>query len=188
MSGDPLPACGWLWLAWAAYWWLSARRTPPSAVEETRARRLSHLLPTAAAFWLLLWPTPPGPLSRAWLEGPARWSGPALTALGLALCVWARVHLGRYWSAEVALKDGHRLIRSGPYAWARHPIYTGFLAALAGTAVAGGRFAGLLAVAAALPVYWLKLRREEALLESAFGEEYARYRREVGALLPRPPR
>jgi protein-S-isoprenylcysteine O-methyltransferase Ste14 len=184
---EPLPFCGWLWLAWAFYWWRSARLAAKTAVVETPAQRRGHILPTAASIWLLLWPSPPGPLGAVWLHGSARWTGAALAAAGLLLCVWARVHLGRYWSAEVALKEDHRLIRSGPYALARHPIYTGFLSAIAGTAVAGGRAAGLLAFAIAVPAYWIKLRREDALLAGAFGADYERYRREVGALFPRLP-
>ena len=69
---------------------------------------------------------------------------------GAAFTVWARVTLGRNWSAEVTFKHDHELIESGPYALARHPIYTGLIVMALGTAVNYGRalgFALLLACA-----------------------------------------
>lgn len=47
--------------------------------------------------------------------------------------VWARVHLGRNWSGIVTVKEDHELIRTGPYGYVRHPIYTGLITGLIGT-------------------------------------------------------
>ncbi len=52
--------------------------------------------------------------------------GAALAVAGIAFAIWARVHIGRYWSGSVALKVGHELIRTGPYAYIRHPSIPGF--------------------------------------------------------------
>lgn len=65
----------------------------------------------------------------------AFWSGAVLTAAGLLFTVWARQHIGRNWSAIVTIKQEHELPTTGPYALVRHPIYTGLLLALAGSAL-----------------------------------------------------
>jgi protein-S-isoprenylcysteine O-methyltransferase Ste14 len=110
--------------------------------------------------------------------------GAVLLFLGIGFAIWARVHLGQYWSAQVTLKPGHRLIRSGPYALARHPIYTGILLALIGTAVVVDEYRGVLAMLIALETFVRKLRIEERWLTQEFGAEYERYRKEVKALVP----
>jgi protein-S-isoprenylcysteine O-methyltransferase Ste14 len=61
---------------------------------------------------------------------------------GAAFTVWARITLGRNWSAEVTFKQDHELIESGPYALARHPIYTGIITMALGTAIDYGRAFG----------------------------------------------
>jgi protein-S-isoprenylcysteine O-methyltransferase Ste14 len=72
----------------------------------------------------------------------------------------------------------------GPYRWVRHPIYTGILVALAGTALTVGEWRGVLAVALAFAAFWRELRIEEALMRRQFGESYARYADRVPALIP----
>jgi len=63
------------------------------------------------------------------------WSGAALVAIGLIFAGWARAHLAGNWSGTVTLKQDHSLTRSGPYRLARHPIYTGLLLAILGSAL-----------------------------------------------------
>ena len=75
------------------------------------------------------------------------WMGCAVVAFGLGWAVWARLHLGSFWSGEITLKEGHQLIESGPYGFTRHPIYTGLLIAVLGSAINQGRVSGFLAVA-----------------------------------------
>lgn len=187
MERDPLSYCGWAWLAWALAWAVAATRTERTERSESFFQRLEHSGATALALGLLFWPPAAlGPLGRAWLSAPAaRWVGAAATVCGLSFAGWARYHIGRYWSGTITLKRGHRLVTSGPYGLARHPIYTGFLGAILGTALAGGRLGGLLAAALALLVYRRKLRREEALMRERFGAEYDDYCRRVPALIPR---
>ena len=69
----------------------------------------------------------------------------------------------------VTLKEGHELIRSGPYRRIRHPIYTGILLAFLGTAIAIGRVAGLVAFVIVWASFWMKARREESFLAQEFG-------------------
>jgi protein-S-isoprenylcysteine O-methyltransferase Ste14 len=76
------------------------------------------------------------------------------------------------------------LIRTGPYRTIRHPIYTGILLALLGTAVAVGEVRGLLALAIAWLSFYIKARREESFLTQEFGPGFAEHRRHTGMFLP----
>ena len=175
------------WTAFAIYWVVSAGRVKRTKESEPRSARFGHVSLTVLAFALVFWPGfRVGALGWQLLP-PSRITyvaGAALLVAGLAFAVWARVHLGRNWSGTVTLKEGHQLIRTGPYALVRHPIYTGIITGLAGTAVAQGQFRGAIAVALMVGVFRLKSRREELLMIKEFGDEYARYRNEVGALVP----
>jgi len=110
--------------------------------------------------------------------------GLTLTAVGLAFCVWARVCIGRNWSARIELKQGHQLVRKGPYAIVRHPIYSGFMLATLGTALAFAEWSGLLAFALIVVAWGYKARLEESAMIEQFGSEYEEYRRRVKALIP----
>jgi protein-S-isoprenylcysteine O-methyltransferase Ste14 len=106
-------------------------------------------------------------------------AGVALTVAGGAVAIVARAFLGRNWSGRPTLKEGHELVRNGPYAFVRHPIYTGLLVSAIGSAIALGHVRNLLALPLVLLGFWLKLRAEEDLLLQAFGNEYLAYRRSV---------
>jgi protein-S-isoprenylcysteine O-methyltransferase Ste14 len=174
-----------LWIAWVAYWWLSARGTKANERSESARSRASHVVPLMIAAVLLAQP-PIATLATRLLP----WSqlvygvGTAMVAIGLSFSVWARLHLGRNWSASVTVKQGHELVQSGPYRIVRHPIYTGLLLALLGTAVARGDVQGLAAVLIACVAIWRKLRLEEQWMQETFGDVYARYRARVAALIP----
>jgi protein-S-isoprenylcysteine O-methyltransferase Ste14 len=103
---------------------------------------------------------------------------------GVAFTVWARITLGSNWSAEVTFKRDHELIESGPYALARHPIYTGLLAMVLGTAINYGRFSGFALLLALCGGIWWKAREEERIMSSHFPGAYAGYRERVRAVIP----
>ncbi len=107
-----------------------------------------------------------------------------LVLAGLAFTVWARITLGRNWSAEVTFKQDHELIESGPYALARHPIYTGLVAMALGTAVNYGRAIGFVLFAALCGGLWWKARQEERVMSSHFPDAYSEYRTRVRAIIP----
>ena len=97
---------------------------------------------------------------------------------------WARFILGKNWSATVTIKQDHQLIVRGPYQIVRHPIYTGLLAGLFGTALIYGLmrcFVGVVVVGLGL---WLKAQTEEQFMLQRFGAQYALYRQQVRALIP----
>jgi protein-S-isoprenylcysteine O-methyltransferase Ste14 len=176
-----------LWVAWGLYWIISSQNTKTTQRRESAASRIfySALLLTGG----LLMAVPRGRLG--WLATPLlpvvalrfRLALVLLTA-GLAFTVWARVHIGRNWSGTVTLKEGHELIRSGPYALVRHPIYTGLLLAFTGTAIACGDPAAVLGLALVLASFLYKLRIEEGFMRGVFPEQYASYAARVPALVP----
>ena len=176
-----------LWWTWAAYWYASSHSASAPKRVQNPGARLYYRVEMVVAFALFAFP----PLGLGWLglqivpRTEALFvSGAVMLAAGLAFAVWARAHLGQHWSGHVTLKTGHRLIRTGPYAVVRHPIYTGLLLATVGTAVALDEARGVLAVIIALQAHVRKLRLEERWLSEEFGSEYEKYRREVKALVP----
>jgi len=99
----------------------------------------------------------------------SRYSGFVLAAAGLLFSVWARLHLGSNWSRAVTIKQDHELITSWPYAFVRHPIYTGLLLMFLGSALAEGEWRGLVALALVFAALWRKLKLEERWLGEHFG-------------------
>jgi protein-S-isoprenylcysteine O-methyltransferase Ste14 len=177
-----------LWIAWFIYWRISAAGVKAVRRRESAASRAAHLLPLAIAGLLLWMPamTGGGILFQPFMPHTlvTYWTGTALLALGLAFSVWARVYLGRNWSATVTVKEDHELIRGGPYALVRHPIYSGLLVAFIGSAIARAEWRGVLAVLIVLAALWRKLRLEERFMSETFGDEYRRYREHTAALIP----
>lgn len=105
-----------------------------------------------------------------------------LCASGILLAIWARLHLGRNWSPAPAVKHDHELVTSGPYSRIRHPIYTGMLMAMLGSALLMPVwFIILLAFGA---MFVRRVRTEERLMESQFPGRYPEYERRTWALLP----
>ena len=175
-----------LWVAWLAIWAVTALWSKPTAWREPMASRLIHGLPLALAAyllavrrrlpeWLLLQLWPPH-LGLGLL-------GLALVAAGLGFAVWARFHLGANWSGTVMLKDDHQLIRTGPYRQVRHPIYSGLLLALLGTALQFGEVRGFVAFVLALAALLYKSRIEETRMRASF-PDYDAYARQTAALVP----
>lgn len=172
------------WVLLSLYWEIAARNASAAKSSESKVSRAFHVFLTNAAVLLEL--APIHGLGRFIPVSPWIMSaGLVIEAVGLVVAVWARRHLGRHWSGEITIKVEHELIRSGPYRWMRHPIYTGILAMYAGLLLVTGEWlavAGFMLVGLA---YWRKIRLEEANLEIAFGANYDAYRRETRALVPR---
>jgi protein-S-isoprenylcysteine O-methyltransferase Ste14 len=176
-----------LWISWIVYWLWESRNAKPTARREPIASRLTHVAPLILAVGLLWGERVPLKILNERLVPWAPWqfwAGAFVTASGLLFTVWARVHLGRNWSSVVTIKEGHELIDTGPYALVRHPIYTGLLVAIFGSAMARCEWRGVLAVLIACAALWRKLRIEERWMAERFGEQYAAYRRRVPALVP----
>lgn len=114
------------------------------------------------------------------------WRGAAglvVFGAGLGFAVWARRHLGRNWGTPMTQKTDPELITSGPYRWVRHPIYTGIVLALAGTAVALN-WTWLIAAALALSYFVYSALVEERNLIEQFPDAYPAYQRSTKMLVP----
>jgi protein-S-isoprenylcysteine O-methyltransferase Ste14 len=169
------------------YWFAGSFTASAPKRRQSTPARIFHRLELLLAFALLTFPN----LGFGWLgqqivpRSEALFvCGAVMLLAGIGFAIWARVHLGQYWSGHVTLKPGHKLIRSGPYALVRHPIYTGILLAIIGSAVAMDEYRGVLAVAIVAETFVRKLRIEERWLTEEFGGEYTVYREEVKALVP----
>ncbi|HXX13827.1 MAG TPA: isoprenylcysteine carboxylmethyltransferase family protein [Candidatus Eremiobacteraceae bacterium] len=176
-----------MWLAYIVYWRIMASDVKATERIEPSFSRLLRLVLMLSSLALLALPHfPVDFLNRRFLPASlwSFWIGAAVTACGLLFSVWARVHLGKNWSQAVTLKQDHELITTGPYALVRHPIYTGLLLAVLGTAIARGEWRGLLAFFLGFLALWSKLRLEEKWMRAHFGESYDAYSRRVSALLP----
>jgi protein-S-isoprenylcysteine O-methyltransferase Ste14 len=117
--------------------------------------------------------------SDAWRAG----AGLVLFAAGLSFAVWARIHIGRNWGTPMSRKNEPELVTSGPYRFARHPIYTGILLASLGTALALNWT--WLTVAAVIGVYFIySATVEERYLAEQFPDTYPAYRNSTKMLVP----
>jgi protein-S-isoprenylcysteine O-methyltransferase Ste14 len=175
------------WVAVGIVWVVSALRLKPVAKAQTTISRMAEIVPLVLAGFLLFGVRPLPGLEHRALSGSSgvQWTGLLLTFAGAAIAIFARIFLGGNWSGRVTIKQNHELIRRGPYAIVRHPIYSGLLLAVAGSAIAFGELRHLLAIPLTMLGWWIKIRQEEQLLTQEFGEQYAAYRREVrGAIIP----
>src|SRR3954467_10795178 len=116
---SPTTVMAALWLVWLAGWWLGALKSARTVARESPGSQLSYSIFTWIGAALLFFNAVRGGIFSLALFPPLRvvaWTGVALVALGLAYAVWARLRLGKLWSARVTLKTEHRIIKTGPYA------------------------------------------------------------------------
>ena len=116
-----------------------------------------------------------------WIRIP----GLVVLAGATAWTIWARLALGSMWSSGAMARPGHVLRTTGPYRLTRHPVYTGILGMLAGSALAQGLGRWVVLAAVVTLLLLAKAGAEERLLATEFPAEYERYRRDVPPLVPR---
>lgn len=176
-----------MWIAFLVYWQVAAADVKATQRLEPAASRLTRTALFLGAIALLLLPHIPLPLLYRPFYAPSYatfFGGAIITAAGLGFAVWARLRLGRNWSRSVTIKQDHELVTTGPYALARHPIYTGILTGFLGSAIAEGQVRDVVAFAMVAIALWVKLRLEERWMREQFGASYEDYRRRVAALVP----
>ena len=150
--------------------------------------RAQHVFLILLGFWMLI--------RNSWNWGPLNYrlvpdvfpvwaTGLAMTAVGIGVAIWARLSLGSNWSGMVTLKKDHQLVSSGLYRWIRHPIYSGILLAMFGTAMIAGHLRGWLGVVLVFAAFYFKARREEGFLREEFGRSFEDHARRTGMFLPR---
>ena len=119
-------------------------------------------------------------VDAAWV----RFIGLVVLIASTAFALWARFSLGTSWSVAPEVGGDRRLRTAGPYAVTRHPIYTGLLGMILGTALLAGLGQAILAVVAGLIVFSVKIQAEERLLLANFPDAYPAYRQRVPQLIP----
>lgn len=174
------------WFVFAAYWLIKAFDVKRTVERQARVHRLLQGLLVLIMLLLIvgsfnaLWPNrlliPHDPLFLV--------LGDVVALGGLIITLWARTVLASNWSATATFKERHELIQHGPYKRIRHPIYTGMMLMIIGTAVVVGTLNALIAILFFLAFIWLKIRAEEQLLLKYFPDAYAEYKKKTGALIP----
>jgi len=182
----PIDAYRALWLLFITVWMLAALASKRTVRRQSSTSRIIQAALTLVGFLLLLQPWRLDAVNVRFVPAsPAlTFCGVVLTAAGIGFAMWAHFTLGRNWSGTVTLKQHHELIRHGPYRIVRHPIYSGMLLAMLGTAIGYGRVPCLIGVAIAFLGFWIKWRIEEQFMIEQFGAQYVQYRREVKAVIP----
>lgn len=174
------------WCIFVIVWLINAFRTKRAAERQSVPSALAHRIPVGVGWWMLVVPKWPGFMGRQAIPRTAfsQSIGAAICILGLLFTLWARQTLAGNWSSDVTFKQNHELIRTGPYRIVRHPIYTGLLVMLLGTAIYIGQVRGGVSLLLVTIGFWIKLGQEERLLLRHFPDAYLVYRREVKALVP----
>ncbi len=175
-------------IAWTALglYWGAPSKGPQSG--EFKWYRLLRLVILASVFALLFWKaTAVVFLAKRFVPDVPilGWIGFLAAILGMLVTSWSRITLGRYWSDKVILQSEHQLIRTGPYSCMRHPLYSGVLLAVLGTALVVGEMRALLSFTILLINYIVKAKREERILAERFGPEFTAHAGRSGFLLPR---
>jgi protein-S-isoprenylcysteine O-methyltransferase Ste14 len=173
------------WFIFVAFWIASAFFVKRTKTKQPLPHRLFYLVVTALAVLLLNGSVRLFNWNRTVLAhtmGVGMFAD-LLALVGLIIAVSARIMLGGNWSARVTLKENHELIQRGPYRVVRHPIYSGLLLMILGTALLAGQVGGFIALVICFCAFWIKLRQEEALL-SQYLPGYSEYMRRTKALVP----
>ena len=184
---DTMRICSYLWMVLVVVWLVAWIKTKRSQERMNFGSRLLYGIPVFIGCYLLFGDGFSGWLQERifpkniWIEALAI----ALTAAGIAFAIWARFYIGENWSSAVSIKVDHQLIRTGPYAWVRHPIYSGILLGMIGSALARREPRGFFAILFLCLGFWIKAEWKRAFMRKTFGEQYLEYSRSTGALIPK---
>lgn len=177
-----------IWIVFAATFLLVHPRKAVSEVRRAQGWWLGLVLQVFAyaIAWVLARPF--GTSHRhvpVWLELALALSAILIAVTSAWMVIDSVRTLGKQFSVPARIVSGHELVRNGPFAVVRHPIYSGLLGLLIATAVAFSSWLGLiLSIALYLVGTSMRIRKEERLLRDEFGAEYDAYAREVPALVP----
>ena len=184
MDGTTRFAIG-CWGVGISFWILSAFSVKRTKEQQPLPHRLFYFVLTAVAAILLNGSARITNWNRTVLSHGVVTGipGDVLVLIGLFIAISARIALGGNWSARVTLKENHELIERSPYRLVRHPIYSGLLLMILGTAIVVGQVGSFVVLAFCSFGLWVKLRREEALLTKHL-PGYSEYMRRTRALIP----
>lgn len=118
-------------------------------------------------------------------DSAVRWAGVVFYGAGVGLRLWGIIHLKEQFTRNVSVREGDRLISTGPYRLLRHPLYTGLLIIILGFALSNGSLAGFLIGGVAVGGSLLyRIRLEEAMLTEEHGDKYVNWCRKRYRLIP----
>jgi protein-S-isoprenylcysteine O-methyltransferase Ste14 len=176
-----------IWIGWLISWIVASFWSSPMqkrvATSETWTYRAAII---TGSILLMPWTARMLAEKRIWdVDYNGAYALAGVMLVGLLLTWWARLHLGRLWSSAITRKEDHRIVDTGPYAFVRHPIYTGLITALLATSAVEATVTALLGAALIAFGLWLKARSEECFLAAELGPEaYRSYCRRVPMLVP----
>ena len=180
----------WLWLVLIVYWFISAFGTKRSLGRPWVWQLEIGLRLVGLVLVVLVLRLSAFYHARLQLQAylintsvPLGVLGVVLCALGVGLAIWARIYLGRNWGAPMSQKEHPDLVTSGPYAYVRHPVYTGFLLAMLGSAI-GESLIWLLPLILGGIYFGYSAGREEKLMLTEFPEQYSLYMQHTKRMLP----
>jgi protein-S-isoprenylcysteine O-methyltransferase Ste14 len=185
MISAPLAVVGCAWCAFLLVWFSSAL----FAKRTLNRPWLPWLLRVAVIVGLVLVASHAGggaqfrALLEPWASPAIAWLGAACAALGVAFAIWARAYLGRNWGMPASVKENPELVTTGPYALVRHPIYSGMILAVAGSALTSGLW-WLIVLAVTGAYFLMSARKEERLMAQTFPETYPAYKARTKMLVP----
>jgi protein-S-isoprenylcysteine O-methyltransferase Ste14 len=187
-----MPVAHWIilafWLVFIVYWGISALSAKRSVRGAVWWRHLIVRLAIALLIVIALQvPAIRHAMQAALRQHPSnalvQAIGALLVGLGIAFAIAARVYIGRNWGMPMSRKENPELVTGGPYAVVRHPIYTGILLALLGSAI-GYSLVWLPVLLLSVPYFIYSARREEALMCEQFPAQYPDYMQRTKMLLP----
>lgn len=171
-----------IWVVFFAYWLLSGIGVKRNIRKGGWQRQGSRLLVIIVT--LIIVSSVPGIRKIGFQNNPI-WGvlGIIVCLIGFGIAVWARRHLGRNWGMPMTLKENHELVTSGPYQYVRHPVYSGVLLAMLGSALGGG-FPWLV-TSVVLGIYFVySAKTEERIMEEQFPDQYPEYKKRTKTLIP----
>jgi protein-S-isoprenylcysteine O-methyltransferase Ste14 len=177
-----------LWLVFIVYWGISALNAKRSVRGAVWWRHLGVRLAIAVLIIIALQvPAIRHAMQAALRQHPSsalvQAIGALLVGLGIAFAIAARIYIGRNWGMPMSRKENPELVTGGPYAFVRHPIYTGVLTALLGSVIGYG-LVWLPILLLSVPYFIYSARREEALMCEQFPAQYPAYMQRTKMLLP----
>ena len=172
-----------LWLVFVAYWLISSRDTKATVGGRGANTGLRIFALVAILIGVRGGVSGPSVNESSTVSNALDVIGVACAAGGIGFAIWARHHLGRNWGMPGAIKEDAELVTGGPYRLVRHPIYTGVLLAMLGSALADGRTYLLLFLAFGIYFVYSAVN-EEKTMAAEFPAQYERYREHTKMLVP----
>ncbi len=113
------------------------------------------------------------------------WILTVIAFMAIAFLIWVHIYLGKEWSASLKIREGHQLIISGPYSKIRHPMYTALFTIYLSFALVSGNLLIIVPTILAIISLAVRVKKEEDVLITEFGDQYRNYMLHTGRFFPR---